>query len=206
MVKKLLNYLNNVNSEKERQRVLDNFYTKQMKNGKTTRADILDKIALTLCALIFLIVVLNRFIGNFIISLVLASTIGIVSIVYLRKLRMKLREKKIEEIKREYKRKLEEEKVLLPDEDIEEYIISRYYEKKLELKKSINLLNKDKIFKLYLLFIVFYIISYFSAYPTYYKIMAIVSFILATIIGSYNITEYIRKKHNNDLLNRDIDI
>jgi len=205
-VKKVLNYLKLRSKEKERQRVLDNFYTKQMKNGKTTRADILDKIALSLAALLFLVIFLNRFLENFILSLFLSVTIGIVSIIYLNKYRMKLREKKIEEIKREYKKKLEEEKVLLPDEDIEDYIISRYYKKKSELRKSINFLNKDKIYKLYLLFIVFFIMSYFSPYPTYYKIMAIVSFLLATIIGSYNITEYIRKKYNNDLHKRDIDI
>ncbi|NLY86461.1 MAG: hypothetical protein GX077_08940 [Tissierellia bacterium] len=205
-MKKVLNYLKLRSKEKERQRVLDNFYTKQMKNGKTTRADILDKIALSLAALLFLVIFLNRFLENFILSLFLSVTIGIVSIIYLNKYRMKLREKKIEEIKREYKKKLEEEKVLLPDEDIEDYIISRYYEKKSELRKSINFLNKDKIYKLYLLFIVFFIMSYFSPYPTYYKIMAIVSFLLATIIGSYNITEYIRKKYNNDLHKRDIDI
>jgi len=205
-VKKILNYSKKLNREKERQRVLENFYTKQMKNGKTTRADILDKIALSLGALLFFVILLNRFIDNLTLSVFFSSIIVIVPVLYLRKYRLKLREKKIEEIKREYKKKLEEEKVLLPDEDIEDYIISRYYEKKSELKKSINFLNKDKIYKLYLLFIVFYIISYFSPYPTYYKIMAIGAFILATIIGSYNITEYLRKKDNNDLLNKDIDI
>ena len=138
-------------------------------------------------------ILLNRFIDNLTLSVFFSSIIVIVPVLYLRKYRLKLREKKIEEIKREYKKKLEEEKVLLPDEDIEDYIISRYYEKKSELKKSINFL-KTRI-KYIAIFIIhcFYIISYFSAYPTYYKIMAIVSFILATIIGSYNITEYIRK-------------
>lgn len=204
-MKKALNF-KNTSREKERQRVLDNFYTKQMKNGKTTRADILDKISLSLGALFLFILLLNRLIGNFILSLFIGLSIGIVTILYLRKYRMKLREKRIEEIKREYKKKLEEEKVLLPDEDIEDYIISRYYEKKSELKKSFSFLNKDKIFKLYLLSIVFLLISYFSTYPTYYKAMAIICFVFATLIGSYNLTEYFRKKHNNDLLNEDIDI
>lgn len=206
MVRKIINLLKNSNKEKERKRVLDDFYTKQMKNGKSTRADLLDYIALFLGLLLLLVILLNRYIDNFILSVFLSITIGFASITYLSRYRNKIREKKIEEIKREYKRKLEEEKVLLPDEDIEDYIISRYYEKKQELKKSINLFNKDKIIKLYLLFVVFFIMSYFSPYPAYYKITAVVAFLLATIIGSYNITEYIRKKNNNDLLNKNNDI
>jgi len=206
MVRKIINLLKNSNKEKERKRVLDDFYTKQMKNGKSTRADLLDYIALFLGLLLLLVILLNRYIDNFILSVFLSITIGFASITYLSRYRNKIREKKIEEIKREYKRKLEEEKVLLPDEDIEDYIISRYYEKKQELKKSINLFNKDKIIKLYLLFVFFFIMSYFSPYPAYYKITAVVAFLLATIIGSYNITEYIRKKYNNDLLNKNNDI
>jgi len=46
--------------DRERQRVLDDFYTKQMKNGKTTRADILDKITMGIVVLILLIFVLNK--------------------------------------------------------------------------------------------------------------------------------------------------
>ena len=92
------------------------------------------------------------------------------------------------------------------DEDIEDYIINRYYEKKSELKSSFNFLSKDKIFKLYFLFIVFYITAYFSTYPTYYKVMGVISFLMASFIGSYNLTEYIRKKDNKDLLSRDNDV
>lgn len=199
-VKKDLSGSKEIQKNKERQRVLDNFYTKQMKKGKTTRADILDKIALGIGISILLIIILNKIIGNFFISLILGSTISIIISIYWIKFNIKIRSKKIEQIKKEYKIKLEEEKVLNSDEDIEDYIINRYYEKKSELKSSINLFSKDKILKLYFLFIVFYFISYFVSYPTYYKIMAIISFITATFIGSYNITEYMRKKDNKDLL------
>lgn len=185
---------------KERQRVLDNFYTKQMKNGKTTRADILDKVSLGIVILVLLVILLNKIIGNFFISLLLGSALAATISIYLIKVNINLRDKKIEQIKREYKIKLEEEKVLLPDEEIEDYIVTRYYEKKSELKSSIKFLSKDKIVKLYFLFFIFYFTSYFVTYPNYYKIMAIISFATATFIGSYNITEYMRKKNNKDLL------
>lgn len=185
---------------KERQRVLDNFYTKQMKNGKTTRADILDKVSLGIVILVLLVILLNKIIGNFIISLLLGFVLAATISIYLIKVNINIRNKKIEQIKREYKIKLEEEKVLLPDEEIEDYIVTRYYEKKSELKSSIKFLSKDKIVKLYFLFIIFYFTSYFVTYPNYYKIMAIISFATATFIGSYNITEYMRKKYNKDLL------
>lgn len=199
-VKKDLSGLKETQKVKERQRVLDNFYTKQMKKGKTTRADVLDKIALGIAISILLIIILNKIIHNFVISLILGSAISVVLSIYWIKFNIKTRNKKINQIKKEYKIKLEEEKVLSPNEDIEDYIVNRYYEKKSELKSSINLFSKDKIFKLYFLFIVFYFISYFVSYSTYYKVMAIISFTTATFIGSYNITEYLRKKDNKDLL------
>ena len=199
-VKKDLSGLKETQKVKERQRVLDNFYTKQMKKGKTTRADVLDKIALGIAISILLIIILNKIIHNFVISLILGSAISVVLSIYWIKFNIKTRNKKINQIKKEYKIKLEEEKVLSPNEDIEDYIVNRYYEKKSELKSSINLFSKDKIFMLYFLFIVFYFISYFVSYSTYYKVMAIISFTTATFIGSYNITEYLRKKDNKDLL------
>lgn len=205
-MKKGLNYLKRNREEREKQRVLNNFYTKQMKKGKTTRADILDKISLGMGILMILTLLLNRLIGNFIISFILAFILAFIISIYMKRINLVIRNKKIEEIKNEYKMKLEGEKVLSPDEDIEDYIIARYYEKKSELRSSFNFLSKDKIFKLYLLFIVFYITAYFSSYPIYYKIMAVISFSVATFIGSYNLTEYIRKKDNKDLLKKDIDV
>ncbi len=205
-MKKNLKYLRESRRLKERQRVLENFYTKQMKKGKTFRADIFDKISMIIGVLIALIFIFNKIIGNFIISLLLGLISTTIIGIFGKRLNKKIRDKKIQDIRKEYKLKLQEEKVLLPDEDIEDYIISRYYEKKSELKSSLNFFSKDKIFKLYLLFIVFYITAFFSTYPMYYKIMAVVTFVIATIISSYNFTEYLRKKDNKDLLNKDIDV
>lgn len=205
-MKKNLKYLRESRRLKERQRVLENFYTKQIKKGKTFRADIFDKISMIIGVLIALIFIFNKIIGNFIISLLLGLISTTIIGIFGKRLNKKIRDKKIQDIRKEYKLKLQEEKVLLPDEDIEDYIISRYYEKKSELKSSLNFFSKDKIFKLYLLFIVFYITAFFSTYPMYYKIMAVVTFVIATIISSYNFTEYLRKKDNKDLLNKDIDV
>lgn len=205
-MKKNLKYLRENRRLKERQRVLENFYTKQIKKGKTFRADIFDKISMIIGVLIALIFIFNKIIGNFIISLLLGLISTTIIGIFGKRLNKKIRDKKIQDIRKEYKLKLQEEKVLLPDEDIEDYIISRYYEKKSELKSSLNFFSKDKIFKLYLLFIVFYITAFFSTYPMYYKIMAVVTFVIATIISSYNFTEYLRKKDNKDLLNKDIDV
>lgn len=205
-MKKGLKHYKENRRKKERQRVLDNFYTKKIKNGKTTRADYLDKISLMIIVLLFMIFMFNKLIQNFIISL----TIGIISIVFIVKYSkekaIKKRKEKIEEIKREYKIKLEEERVITEDEDIEDYIIAKYYEKKSEIKTNMDFLSKDKIFKLYLLSIIFFIGSYFANYQIYYKVISIVTFLAACFIGSYNLTEYIRKRDNRDLLNKDIDV
>ena len=201
-----LNYSKESRSNRERQRVLDNFYTKKMKNGKTTRADYLDKVSLMIVLLLLIVFLFNKLVQNLFIS----TIIGIISIVsimkYSKERSIKKREDKIEEIKKEYKIKLEEEKVIAEDEDIEDYIIARYYEKKSELKTNMDFLSKDKIFKLYSLSIIFFIGSYFANYKIYYKIMSVIAFLAASFIGSYNFTEYLRKKNDIDLLNKDIDV
>lgn len=201
-----LNYSKESRRNKERQRVLDNFYTKKMKNGKTTRADYLDKVSLMIVLLLLIVFLFNKLVQNLFIS----AIIGIISTVsilrYSKERIIKKREEKIREIKKEYKIKLEEEKVISEDEDIEDYIIARYYEKKSELKTNMDFLSKDKIFKLYLLSIIFFIGSYFANYKIYYKAMSVITFLAASFIGSYNFTEYIRKKNDIDLLNKDIDV
>lgn len=205
-MKRRVNYSKKDPREKERQRVLDNFYTKKIKNGKTTRADYLDRIFLNIFASLVIIFLVNKLIGNFIISLFIGIILIVIISKYLGKISKRNRLIKIEEIKKEYKIKLEEEKVLSPDGDIEDYIIERYYEKKAELKFNMNFLGKDKIFRLYFLFIIFFIGSHFVSYSIYYKVMAIIAFTSATFIGSYNLTEYLRKRGNKDLLNEDIDV
>jgi cation transport ATPase len=205
-MKKGLNYSKESHRKKERQRVLDNFYTKKMKNGKTIRADYLDKVSLMIVLLLVIVFVFNKVIQNFFISIIV-GIISIITIIRYSKGRfIKKKEEKIEEIKKEYKIKLEEEKVVSEDEDIEDYIIARYYEKKSELKTNMNFLSKDKIFKLYLLSIIFFIGSYFASYKIYYKVMSVITFLVASFIGSYNLTEYMRKRNDIDLLNKDIDV
>ena len=200
-MKRIFKHLRERSKKNERQKVLDNFYTKQMKNGKNIRADAMDKIALGIIIWIGLVILINKLIKNFFVSVFISLIFGIFMTIYLRKLFLESKNKKIKEIQNEYRVKLEEEKGISPDEDIEDYIINRYYEKKEEAKKNFNFLSKDKIVKLYFLAVIFYITGYLSAYPMYYKIMGIISFIMATFIGSYNITEYIKKSNNKDLLN-----
>ena len=201
-----LNYSKENRRNRERQRVLDNFYTKKMKNGKSTRADYLDRASVGVLFSLVIVFFLNKLIGNLFISIII-GIISIVTIIRYSKGRfIKKREEKIEEIKKEYKIKLEEEKVISEDEDIEDYIIARYYEKKSELKTNMDFLSKDKIFKLYLLSVIFFIGSYFANYKIYYKVMSVITFLVASFIGSYNLTEYMRKRNDIDLLNKDIDV
>ena len=205
-MKRGLNYSKENRRNRERQRVLDNFYTKKMKNGKSTRADYLDRASVGVLFSLVIVFFLNKLIGNLFISIII-GIISIVTIIRYSKGRfIKKREEKIEEIKKEYKIKLEEEKVISEDEDIEDYIIARYYEKKSELKTNMDFLSKDKIFKLYLLSVIFFIGSYFANYKIYYKVMSVITFLVASFIGSYNLTEYMRKRNDIDLLNKDIDV
>ena len=188
-------YLKESNNERERQKVLNNFYTKKIKNGKTIRADYLDKAFLSVIGSVILIYFLNKLISNLIISLLISITIITIIIKYSIKWSRKKRLMKIEDIKQEFKLKLQEEKIISEDEDIEDYIIDRYYEKKLEIKKNVSVYGNDKILKLYFLFAVFYLGSFFVKYSIYYIIIAIISFITATLIASYKLTEYIRKRN-----------
>ncbi|MFA5576004.1 MAG: hypothetical protein WCZ27_05440 [Tissierellaceae bacterium] len=205
-MRRVLEYLKGKSRDRERQRVLENFYTKRIKKGKTSGADTLDKISFAFLFFFLLSLFINKFLENLIVSLVLSFSILIAIIILLKRHSLNTREKKILAIKKEYRKKLEEEKILLHDEDIEDYIVGKYYERKGELRKSIKLLGKDKIIKLYLLFAVFFTLSYFSPYPNYYKVMGIISFSLASYIGAFNFTEYLKNKDNRDLHNKDIDI
>lgn len=205
-MKKNKKYLKENLSNKERNKILNNFYTKQMKKGKTTRAVVFDKIALFMGVFLISSILLSRLVDNVLIGLIISVLFSIPLGIYGTKINIKLRDRRIEEFKKQYKIKLEEEKLLPPGEDLEDYIIERYYNKKLEFKSNLNIFSRDKIFKFYFLSIIFSFISLFVTYPLYYKIMAIISFIVATIIGSYNITEYIKNKDKTNLLNKDIDV
>lgn len=86
------------------------------------------------------------------------------------------------------------------DKDMEDYIIDRFIDKRNGIKNQAKDFNKKKIIQLYGLCALFYILSFFISFPIYYKIMAVVSFMIATLVSGYKISEYIRLK---DSLNID---
>lgn len=86
------------------------------------------------------------------------------------------------------------------DKDMEDYIVDRFVDKRNGVKNQVKDFNKKKIIQLYGLCAVFYILSFFISFPLYYKIMAVVSFVIATLVSGYKISEYIRLK---DSLNID---
>ena len=86
------------------------------------------------------------------------------------------------------------------DKDIEDYIVDRFIDRRNGIKSQVKDFNKKKIIQLYGLCAVFYILSFFISFPLYYKIMAVVSFVIATLVSGYKISEYIRLK---DSLNID---
>ena len=96
---------------------------------------------------------------------------------------------------------LKEIKECPSETEIQDYILTRYKDKKRKIKSNITFFSKDKIYKFYILFLVLYGISTFVPYSKYYKIMALVAFILGTTIGGYNLTEYIRTKDDIHLHN-----
>ncbi len=77
------------------------------------------------------------------------------------------------------------------DDDVENYIIHRFWDKRNNIKEQIRIINKKKIFQFYGMFIIFYSLSYFINYSRYYKIMAIICFVIASIVSGYKISEYI---------------
>lgn len=78
------------------------------------------------------------------------------------------------------------------DKDMEDYIVDVFTDKRNGVKSQVKDFNKKKIIQLYGLCAVFYFLSFFISFPLYYKIMAVVSFVIATLVSGYKITEYIR--------------
>ncbi len=186
--------------EKTRKRVLDNFYTKEIKKGKSQRAYIMDKISIWILMYFVILFLINAIIKHILIALVLSLGIIIYLGILYNKHYIEKKNLKIQEIKQSLKKKLVEEEVLGESDDVEEYIIKNYYERKKEFKSNIDIYAKGKAFKLYILSIMFFIGSYFIQYNMYYKIMGIICFIAASFIGSRKLIDYIRKQDNNSLL------
>ena len=80
------------------------------------------------------------------------------------------------------------------DEEIEDYIVDRFVDRRNSIKSQIKDFNKKKIIQLYGLCAIFYLLSYFISFPRYYKIMAVLSFLIASLVAGYKITEYIKLK------------
>ncbi len=192
--------------DKDRKRILDNFYIKEMKNGKAKRAYIFDKMALAIAIFFLIFFIIDRFIKRIFISFIL--TIGIS--LYLRKTFSgkleEIKSAKIKKIKKEYREKLIEEGALKEDQDLDDYVMEKYKERRAVFKQGVDIYAKGKALKLYTLAIIFLIASYLVEYSLYYKSMGVIIFILASFIASRKLTEYVSEKDNDGLLDRDIDV
>ena len=83
------------------------------------------------------------------------------------------------------------------DEEIEEFVLSKYKEKSEGLKKDLKAMGKDKIFRFILLGIILYIISSFTAYTLYYKIMGIILMSIGVILGINKLIQYLKANVEN---------
>lgn len=80
------------------------------------------------------------------------------------------------------------------DEEIKEYIKNRYNDRQKSLEREFKNISVRKIIRLYSVFIILYLVSYFVEYPFYYRIMAIIAFIIATVLGGIIITERVKDR------------
>ena len=85
------------------------------------------------------------------------------------------------------------------EEEIEELIISKHKDRRENFKEGFSINRKDKIYKFFLLGLALYIVSSYVAYPSYYKLMAFISFFSGAFIGIYNLLKYIRRIKENRL-------
>ncbi|TJX13321.1 hypothetical protein E9840_09785 [Tissierella creatinini] len=80
------------------------------------------------------------------------------------------------------------------DEVIDGFIIDRYKHRKDNMKNRLKSISTWKIVRLYIMFIVFYLISFFTSLSMYYKVIGIICFVTATIMGALKITDHIKTK------------
>ena len=78
------------------------------------------------------------------------------------------------------------------DEEMDEYILQRYESRKASIRGDFKNITIGKIVKLYLMFLMFYILSYFVTYSLYYKIAGITVFVIATVLAGIKLTEYVK--------------
>ncbi|MGB4352207.1 MAG: hypothetical protein ACOXZT_03690 [Tissierellaceae bacterium] len=80
------------------------------------------------------------------------------------------------------------------DQDMEDYIVDRFIDRRNSIKSQVKSFNKRKIIQLYGLCAIFYILSFFIPFARYYKLMAVLSFLIASLVSGYKISEYIRMR------------
>lgn len=78
------------------------------------------------------------------------------------------------------------------DEEMDEYILQRYENSKNRARSDLKDITISKIIKLYAIFMMFYILSYFVSYSMYYRIAGIIVFIIATVLAGIKLTEYLK--------------
>lgn len=91
--------------------------------------------------------------------------------------------------------------------DMEDYIIDRFLNKRINIKKDILQINFKKALQLYGLFAIFYLLSPYVKYPLYYKTIVIILFSVITMIIGYKISEQVKERDfslfNNKIKVRD---
>lgn len=80
------------------------------------------------------------------------------------------------------------------DEIIDQFIIDRYKHNKKKMEGQIKSVNNWKIIRLYLMFIIFYVISFFTDLSLYYKILGIICFVIASCMGALKVTDIIKNR------------
>jgi len=80
------------------------------------------------------------------------------------------------------------------EEDINNYILFKYDDKSKELKQNIMIFNTKKIVRLYFISLILLVASIVVEYSLYYKIIGIMIFVLASILGGIRITEHLKSK------------
>ncbi len=85
-------------------------------------------------------------------------------------------------------------------EDIENYIIDRYITRRNSRLSGMFELNFRKVLQIYGLFAIFYLMSYFVKYSTYYRVVSILLFSIITIIIGYKLSK--KFKEGNYPLNK----
>lgn len=85
-------------SKFKRRAILDNYYTRKIKKGKSVQATFLDWVVATITVILFLLILINRLTNNFLLTIVLAAAIVGLYTTILKLWNKRVRHKKINEI------------------------------------------------------------------------------------------------------------